>query len=217
MSANIERNEFWANAGRQLRRPRGKLGWVLGHLMSVINWKPYQLAIGKLEISASDAVLELGFGSGRGLKYLLELVPSGTVAAVDHSDVMLDMARRKNADAVRSHRLLLHQGSFSPLPYANDSFDHIVLVNVTYFFDRAGCDMGECYRVLKPGGQVVVYVTERKTMETWPFCENQTHRTFDRADAVKMMKEAGFPFWHVASENVTLPFGIHGLIITAMK
>ena len=85
MNARPGRSDFWAITGRQLRRPRGWIGWILGHVMSVVNWHSYLLAINRLDLRENDAVLELGFGSGRSLQHLLKRVPIGSVAAIDHS------------------------------------------------------------------------------------------------------------------------------------
>jgi SAM-dependent methyltransferase len=217
MNARLGSSNFWAITGRQLRRPRGWFGWILGHVMSVMNWHPYLLTINRLDLRADDAVLELGFGSGRSLQHLLKRVPIGSVAAIDHSEVMVDMARRRTGGAMQSCRLQIYQGAFSSLPFMDCTFDRILLVNVVYFFDRAGNDMGECFRVLKPGGRAVVYVTERSTMGKWRFCEEKTHRTFDREDAAKLMTDAGFELCHIKVENVDLPFGIKGLVLTVTK
>lgn len=217
MSAGLHRRDVWAATGHQLRRPDGRAGWVLGHLMSHFNWKPYLAAIHHLDIRPDHHVLELGFGSGRGLKRVLTHLDGGMLTAVDHSPTMVAMARRKNAAAIHASRLDLREGPFSPLPFADQSFDRILAVNVAYFFDRAGRDMRDCFRVLKGGGRLCLYVTERATMEKWRFCEAETHRTFDRAEAVGLLTEAGFARGAIEVLPVSLGFGIRGLVLTATR
>jgi len=71
------------------------------------------------------------------------------------------------------------QGPFSPLPWVDEMFDKILLVNVAYFFDSGDRDISEAYRVLRPGGRIVLYVTSRDTMQKWPFAAADTHWIFD--------------------------------------
>jgi hypothetical protein len=47
-------------------------------------------------------------------------------------------ATRMNEVAVSSGRMVLVQGSFSPLPWIDEMFDKVLLVNVVYFFDSDG-------------------------------------------------------------------------------
>lgn len=209
--------DFWSRTGRQLRHPQGRVGRLIGHLMASLNWKPYLLAIDALGVRPIDRVLELGFGAGRSLPRLCALAHLGRVEAVDHSSEMVDMARRRNARLLANGRLRLHQGPFSPLPFESEAFERILLVNVLYFFDAEGRDMAECLRVLKPGGRMAIYVTGRATMSKWPFCEPQTHRTFDRTDLARLLEEAGFAPNPVNVREVSLPFGIEGLVATVTK
>jgi SAM-dependent methyltransferase len=92
-----------------------------------------------------------------------------------------------------------------------------LLVNVVYFFDRAGGDAREVYRTLRPGGVAVVYATDRATMAKWPFAGDATHRTFDRAALVRLLVEAGFALSGIEVASVSLSLGIKGLLAIARK
>ena len=59
-------------------------------------------------------------------------------------------ARRRNARAIAPRRMLLLHGDFQCLPYADASFNRVLMVNVAYFLS------------LKPRGRAVV--TDRATM-----------------------------------------------------
>ncbi|WP_459465204.1 class I SAM-dependent methyltransferase [Rhizobium sp. No.120] len=185
--------------------------------MTIVNRQPYKLAIKALDVATSHRVLELGFGAGRSLAALCRLAPKGKVFAIDHSEAMLAMARRKNRRYITSGQLELHAQSFSPLTFADNSFDRILLVNVIYFFDQAGHDVVECHRVLRPGGRIVIYATDKETMRRWPFCEDRTHRIFGSAEAVEMLVGAGFQKSDIGVEQVALPLGVRGFVLTALK
>ncbi len=95
-----------------------------------------------------------------------------------------------NEVAVSSGRMVLVQGPFSPLPWIDEMFDKVLLVNVVYFFDSDGRDMSEVYRVLRSGGRTVIYVTSRETMTKWPFAGPETHKLYDRNEHLDFLVDA---------------------------
>ena len=212
------KRRLWAEAvGRQLRCPAGPAGSLFGWLMAIINAKPYEAAITALDPRPGDRVLELGFGPGHGLLALAARVGDGQVFGVDQSSRMVDQAARRNRAAIAAGRMGLAQGPFSPLRWADETFDKILLVNVVYFFDYRGRDIREVYRVLRDGGRIAVYATDRSTMEKWPFAGPDTHRTFDRADLAHLLESAGFGSADVDVTAQALPFGVAGLVAVARK
>ena len=212
------KRRLWAEAvGRQLRCPAGPAGSLFGWLMAIINAKPYEAAITALDPRPGDRVLELGFGPGHGLLALAARVGDGQVFGVDQSSRMVDQAARRNRAAIAAGRMGLAQGPFSPLRWADETFDKILLVNVVYFFDYRGRDIREVYRVLRDGGRIAVYATDRSTMEKWPFARPDTHRTFDRAELLHFLESAGFDKADIEIEAHKLPFGVTGLLALVHK
>jgi len=207
---------FWEAVGRQLRRPSGVAGATLGRLMAIINRRPYRLTLEALQLEPRDEVLEIGFGSGRGL-HLLGRRVHGRIVGVDHSEAMVVQARRKNRQAIASGHLELVLGAFGALPLGDASFDKILLVNVAYFFDRRGRDISEVHRVLRPGGRIAVYATEKSTMERWPFSGPKTHRTFDASELTTLLEEGGFDRSLIWTRTVRLPFRMQGIVAHADK
>jgi SAM-dependent methyltransferase len=203
--------------GRQLRSPEGVGGSMIGWLMTLANATPYELALRTLRLRPSDAVLELGFGPGAGLRRLAAGVPEGRICGVDHSATMVEAASRRNRDVVAEGRMELRCGKFHPLPWDDETFDKALLVNVVYFFEPSGDDAREVYRTLRRGGLVVAYATDRETMAKWPFVGGDTHRTFDLASLHEAFVDAGFEADDVRVERIALPFGVSGLLALARK
>jgi ubiquinone/menaquinone biosynthesis C-methylase UbiE len=185
--------------------------------MALVNDEPNRLAVDALDLGPRENVLELGFGPGWGLRNIAKRTRGARVYGVDQSARMLEQAKRMNEMAVSSGRMVLVQGPFSPLPWIDEMFDKVLLVNVVYFFDSDGRDMSEVYRVLRSGGRAVIYVTASDTMKKWPFAGPETHRIYDRKELLDLLVNAGFRPANVRIQTLTLPFGICGLLATAEK
>lgn len=185
--------------------------------MAVVNDRPNQLAIEALAPGPKDTVLEMGFGPGRALRVMAAQAPGSQLFGLDQSDRMLRQAARLNRAAIAAGRMKLIKGPFSPLPWSDDTFDKILLVNVAYFFDLAGNDMAEVFRVLNTGGRLVVYVTARETMEKWPFSGPDTHRIYSAAELQNLLLHAGLHAAALSIRTLALPFGVCGLLAIAEK
>jgi SAM-dependent methyltransferase len=210
-------DRMWSRFGRQLRHPAGFFGWLTGWFMAIVNDQPNRLAIDALAPGPLDQVLELGFGPGWALRTIAARTPGGRVCGIDQSDRMLEQAAAMNQAAIAAGRIQLIKGKFSPLPWIDGTFNKILLVNVVYFFDLDGDDAAEVFRVLKPGGRLVVYVTARETMEKWPFAGADTHRTYDLNELWRLLENAGFQRAGIRIQTITLPLGIRGLLAIADK
>src|ERR1700692_2552712 len=185
--------------------------------MALVNDEPNRLAVDALNLEPRESVLELGFGPGWGLRNIAERTRGARVYGVDQSARMLEQAKRMNEVAVSSGRMVLVQGPFSPLPWIDEMFDKVLLVNVLYFFDADGRDMSDVYRGLRSGGRLAIYVTSRETMRKWPFAATGTHRTFDAHDLAELLEQAGFRPSDIKITNAELALGVKGLVAVAEK
>jgi SAM-dependent methyltransferase len=210
-------DRMWHALGGQLRNPSGHAGSIVGWLMGWVNDEPNRLAIEALDPGPGESVLELGFGPGWGLRTIAARARGACVYGVDQSARMLQQAQRMNEVAVSRGRMVLVRGAFSPLPWIDEMFHKVLMVNVAYFFDPDGRDISEVYRVLRSGGRVVIYVTSRETMEKWPFASPDTHRTFDARDLANLLENAGFRRSHITITHADLALGIKGLVAVAEK
>jgi ubiquinone/menaquinone biosynthesis C-methylase UbiE len=107
------------------------------------------LAAGLLHVSPEpERALDVGTGTGAAALLVAREFPRARVRGVDLSEEMIRQAKsRVGLDP--EGRIAFKVADSAALPYAEESFDLVTLLNVPPFF-------GEIARVLRPGGHVVV-------------------------------------------------------------
>lgn len=139
----------------QFARPRGLFGRFVGLILAnrPSNLRRAQWTVEVLALSRGDRVLEIGCGPGVALKACLTIMAeSGDVVGVDHSDVMIKLARRRNSLAVQSKRLKLITGTIDDVPADEGPFDRIFSINVIQFITDKEAFVANCVKRLAPNG-----------------------------------------------------------------
>ncbi len=110
------------------------------------------------QIKATDKVLEIGAGSGRYTKDIVQFCKSLTVADISEHQIEFNKVKMKELslfDKIESYHVLdiLNMGVFS-----DSSFDCIVCIGgvIDYLLDKEKDGVAEMLRVLKPGGIIIV-------------------------------------------------------------
>jgi SAM-dependent methyltransferase len=207
---------LWQGIGAQLRNPSGLWGGIAGSLMAFANAKPNTLALAALSMREGESLLELGCGPGCALQGLLRLPRLARVIGLDWSEVMLAHASRRNRLALEAGRLALVRGDFARLPFIAEIADAILAVNVVYFMHSPAA-VREARRVLRPGGRMVLYATDRSAMRRWRFAGPHTHRLFDYNRLTALLIDAGFAADCIRIEGVNAGLGVMGLLAVARK
>jgi ubiquinone/menaquinone biosynthesis C-methylase UbiE len=110
-------------------------------------------ALMAMDLKAGSAVLEVAPGPG----YLaIELAKLGDyhIVGVDISKTFVEIARANAREAGVVVEFL--QGNVSVIPYPNDSFDAVACTAAFKNFKEPVKALTEIYRVLKPGGVVLI-------------------------------------------------------------
>lgn len=140
----------------QFRQPHGRLGPLVGVLLTIANAALNRHAVARLAPVDGERVLEIGFGPGLALRELSDRLPHGRVAGIDPSDVMLRQASRRNRAALAAGRLELRPGTAAQLPWRDATFDAVLSVNNVLLWEPFDASLGEVARVLRPGGRFVL-------------------------------------------------------------
>lgn len=210
-------DEFWPAVGRQLRQPTGFGGRLMGRVMEVINLAPNREALASLEIGPADVVVELGFGPGRAIEAAAEAASQGRVFGADPSAEMFAAASRRNRRSIATGQVNLVRGHIQDLRLPPESVDKVLAVNVVYFFGEDGDELREARRLLKPGGRLALYATDKSAMSRWRFAGPDTHRLMGCDDLVLLLRRAGFDRDEIAVREVKVAPSVIGLVATATK
>ncbi|MGE5721814.1 MAG: class I SAM-dependent methyltransferase [Sphingomonadales bacterium] len=211
-SGSEHRAGFWHALGAQLGNPSGIAGRIVGGAMRLANRTPNALAVEALGVRPEHVVLDLGCGPGQSVRMIAAQVSAGRVHGLDRSPLMLRQAAKANRSSVRAKRVVLAEGRFEQLPYADRTFDRILASNVMYFWNDAAAVVRELRRVLRPGGRIVIYVTDASAMREWRFARTGTHRLFDAAGLARTLWEAGMGADELTVSQVRVWRRIPGLL-----
>jgi len=180
-------NKFVDKTGR---KPSGWLGKRMysnprGH------YKSFRLTLDKLQLKPDDIFLEIGCGGGVLLNMALETVKHAK--AIDHSSDMVQIAIEKNQEAVSEGRVEIVQGNAESLPWGDNSFTCATAANVFFFIEKPMVVLKELYRVLKPGGRLVITSTEDSILPKLLFAPwSHSMHLYKNSEMESMLKQAGF-------------------------
>ena len=109
-------------------------------------------------LRAGEQVLDIGSGPGL-LAYDMaaSVGRDGRVCGIDTSEDMLTMSRTRCADKPWTE---FQKADATELPYPHDSFDAAVSTQVYEYVANVPAALTELYRVMRPGGRVLVMDTD---------------------------------------------------------
>jgi SAM-dependent methyltransferase len=148
-------------------------------------------AAGLLDLGSASHVLEVGVGGGVGLGLLLPRLPKGRLIGTELSDVLLQSARRKFATAIRAGRLDLVHAAVDQLPCLNGSINAVLTVNTIYFWREPERGLAELYRVLRPGGQLLIALRPVSALRRYKYTEHGL-TLYEPEQIESLLERAGF-------------------------
>ena len=141
-----------------------------------------------------NVILDGGCGTGAGMFFLSKL---GRVYGVDLSPRAVEFCKERGLKTVKL-------GDISRLPYRDNYFDLVCLMDVIEHIEKDRLAIKEARRVLKPGGIILV------TMPALPFIysnhdKEQGHfRRYSKKELDRLFKNSGFKNLKITYFNILL-------------
>ena len=145
----------------QFGHPRGALGWLAGRIMLSrgSNRNRTRWAVSMLDPLPTESILEIGFGPGYALELLAARAFRGLVAGVDHSELMVNVARRRTRRAPCP--VELRCAPVSELPDFGVAFDKVLAVNCFQFWPDPVMDLAAVRQLMRPDGLIALVIQPR--------------------------------------------------------
>ncbi|WP_435825358.1 methyltransferase domain-containing protein [Mycobacterium simiae] len=185
-----------AGVAKQLGHPSGLRGRLVGAALNRGNRRLIQSAAQALQPEKASAVVDVGFGGGVGLKFLLDRVgPAGSVHGIEVSETMLSQAAGRYRPDIENGRLSLHSASMTQLPFADKALDGVMTVNTIYFVAELDRAFRELARVINSRGRLVIGLADPNVMAKLPFT-GHGFQLRPVPDVIDMLRSTGLPVEH---------------------
>jgi SAM-dependent methyltransferase len=135
-----------------------------------------------LGLPARARILDAGCGSGRNM---VELARRGTVTGIELSPTSVAIARERASGEII-------EGSVLQMPFADDSFDLAVSLDVIEHLEDDVAALRELRRTVAPGGALLVTVPAYQWLWSGHDVINHHHRRYTRASLRRAAEQAGW-------------------------
>jgi len=135
------------------------MGWLGRLLLWNMNSRHSKLTdwgLAQISIEKQATILDVGCGGGRTVSKLAAIATQGKVYGLDYSPASVAVAEKINRQWIAIGRVEIREGSVSRMPYADSTFDLVTAVETHFWWPDLPGDMREVFRVVKPGGRLLV-------------------------------------------------------------
>lgn len=142
-------------------------------------------ALARTQERRYSEILDAGCGTGGLIRRLEPWCRAWQWTGLDLSEVACGLARGRCGATITA-------GSVTALPFRDASFDVVVSADVLYHVHEDVLALREAWRVLRPGGCIVINVPAYRWL--WSYHDEATHavRRYARAELRKKIEGAGF-------------------------
>ena len=176
----------------QFAKPTGFFGKMLAKGMARGHKDLYKNAVKAINPKKDDEYLEIGFGSGIFIKKYMSHVSK--IAGIDYSEDMVKLASDINRNLVESGKAEFKQGYASSLPWADNEFTVVAAIEVFFFLNETEKTLREIFRVLKPGGRLIIEMGFNKDdgVDHKRIIKKMNLKLYSGEEMEKLLKKAGF-------------------------
>ncbi len=114
--------------------------------------------VAELNLGSNSKIVDVGCGTGHYACKLAEQT-GGQVLAIDVVASLLEMSRHQVAEARLAGHVTVVEGSITGIPADSGSYDLVWCRDMLNHIKDLDKGLGECYRVLRDGGSMLVFQT----------------------------------------------------------
>ena len=119
-----------------------------------ISWRKKALSL--LKDIAPENLLDVATGTGDVAIMAAKMLNPSSITGIDISEGMLQLGRKKVEQAGLADKIKLEKGDSETIKYSDNSFEAVTVAFGVRNFQNLEKGLAEIYRVLKPGGKLVV-------------------------------------------------------------
>ncbi len=177
--------------GRQFRRPSGLLGRAVSGFMKKMNIFCYKKLVPGLNIQPGDHLLEIGYGPGAGIDYILSKYDCH-ITGIDFSKLMYKEAIKRNNHHILQNKVSLHHGDFLNFNIYAGFYDKIFCINVVYFWDDPVIPFLKIHEGLRENGIFHFYMAHADHLNKIRFTKDGIFNKYSIEDITGYLQKAGF-------------------------
>jgi ubiquinone/menaquinone biosynthesis C-methylase UbiE len=206
----------------QYAKPTGFFGKILARGMAWGHKDFYKNTAKVLNLQRDDTYLEIGFGSGLFIKKYASHV--ARIAGLDNSEDMVKLASSINKNLIEAGKAEFKLGDVSALPWKSNEFSVVVGIETFFFWLEPEISLEEIFRVLAPGGRLVLEMAYNKDdgKDHTQDVQKMNLRLYSGQEMETLLRGAGFNDVDIEYyRGLWIPFKGHivtkGMIVKAKK
>ncbi len=149
--------------------PEGRWARLFAWVGPRLTWWLYDAFAEALDLQPEDDVLDVACGCGTFLR--TRCAGAHSIAGLDHSETLIDIARRENQDRIDAGNAEFVVGDATELPWDERTFSVVTSNDVDCYEAKAQGAIEEMYRVLRSGGRAVLADDRHELMKAAGFTE----------------------------------------------
>ncbi len=146
---------------KQFEKPEGILGKLAGKIMYFENRKINKWTIRKLNIKRRDSILEVGYGPGYSIRYIMDNYRHVEADGVDVSEDMKSAASKLNDDCIQQGKVRLFAKDIHHF-FPDKKYNKIFSVNNYPLWTKPRDSLTHLYGMLENNGRIAITVQPRE-------------------------------------------------------